>query len=111
MEIRAYIKTRSLLGFKPVDIHCDVCDIYREGQRSHRSVCRWVAKVKAGQQDLKDAASSCRPPTTTTKGIIKKITDLLNQDARYTVRNLARLANFSVSRVHGILRKHLKLEK
>ena len=43
LEIRAYIKVRSLLGIKAVDIHLEVCDIYREGQMSHRTVCRWVA--------------------------------------------------------------------
>ena len=89
MEIRAYIKERSLIGCKPVDIHREVCDIYGEGQMSHRSVCRLVAKFKAGKQDLKDAAHSGRPPTTATKSNIQKITYLLNQDARYTVRNLA----------------------
>ena len=56
IEFRVYIKARSLLGLKPLDIHREVCDIYVEGQMSHRSVCRWVAKFKAGQQDLKHAA-------------------------------------------------------
>ena len=76
-EIRAY-KASSLLHLKPVDIHRDVCDIYGGGQMSHRFVCRWVARFKAGQQDLKDAASSGCLPTTTTKS---NITNLLNQDA------------------------------
>ena len=66
LEIRAYIKGRSLLGIKAVDIHCEVCDIYGEGQMSHRTVCRWVA-FSAGQQQLKG-----RPATTTTKGNIEK---------------------------------------
>ena len=78
---------------------------------SHRSVCRWVAKLKAGKQVLKDAARSGRPPTTTTKSKTKNTTDLLNQDTRYTVRDLPLLANVSLARVHGILRKHLKLRK
>ena len=52
MEVRSNIKARSVLGLKPVDIHSGVCDIYGDGQMSHRSVCRWVAKFKAGQQDL-----------------------------------------------------------
>ena len=37
----------------------------------HRTVCRWVAKFSAGQQQLKDAA------TTTTKGNIEKIRNIL----------------------------------
>ena len=73
MEIRIYIKVRSLLGLKPVDIHCEVCDISGEGQMSHRSICRWVAKFKAGLQDLKDTARSGCLPTTTTKVKLRKI--------------------------------------
>ena len=107
MEIRAYITVRSLLGLKPVDIHREVCDIFGDGQMSHRSVCRWVPKFKADQHNLKDVARSVRPPTTATKSYIKKITDSLNKDARYTLRDLARFANFSLAQVHGILRKHL----
>ena len=40
LEIRAYIKGRSLLGIKAIDIHCALCDTYVEGQMSHRTVCR-----------------------------------------------------------------------
>ena len=78
-------------------------DINGQGKMSHRSVCRWVAQFHASKQDLKDAALSGCPPTTTTKHNIKKITDLLNQDAQYTVRDLAWLANFSLAPVHCIL--------
>ena len=64
----------------------------------HRSVCRWVVKFKGRHQDLKDAARS--GPN------IKKITDLFNHDAR-----MRSSANFSLARVRGILKKHLKLRK
>ena len=69
-DIRACFKARSLLCLKPVNIHREVCDIYGVGgeQMSHMSVCRWVAKIKVGQQDLKDAGRS-----TTIKSNIKKI--------------------------------------
>ena len=65
IEIRAYIKGRSLLGFKPVDIHREVCDINRKGQLSFMASCRWVARFKSGHQQLKDAAHTDRPATTT----------------------------------------------
>ena len=38
LEIRLYIKGRLLLGIKAIDIHREVCDIYGEGQMSHRTV-------------------------------------------------------------------------
>ena len=40
MKIKTYIKAMSLRSLEPVDIHCEKCDINREGQMSHRSVCR-----------------------------------------------------------------------
>ena len=64
-EIRTCLKGRSLLGIKAVDIHRAVCDIYGKGQIPHRTVCRWVAKFSAVQQQLKDAARPIRPATTT----------------------------------------------
>ena len=73
LEIWAYIKGRSLLGIKAVDFHREVCDIYVEAQMSHRTVCRWVAKFSAGQQQLKDTARPGHPTTSTTKGNIEKI--------------------------------------
>ena len=72
---------------------------------SHRTVCRWVAKFSAGQQQLKDAARPGRPATTTTKGNIEKIQNILKTDARFTKRHLAGMTNLSLARVHAILKK------
>ena len=72
---------------------------------SHRTVCRWVAKLRAGQQQLKDAARQCRPATTTSKGNIEKIRHILKTDARFTVRQMAQMTNLSLARVHAILKK------
>jgi hypothetical protein len=60
---------------------------------------------------VKDNTRQGRPARTTTKNIIEKNQDMLNKDTRYTVRDLARLTNFSLSRVNGILKKHLQLRK
>ena len=71
---------------KGLYIHREVCDIHGEGQMSHRTVCRWVAKFSAGQQQLKYAARPGRPATTTTKGYKSNI---LKTGARFTIRHLA----------------------
>ena len=111
LEIRAYIKGRSLLGIKAEDIHREVCDIYGEGQMSHRIVCMWVAKFSTGQQQLNDAARPGRSATTTTKGYIEKNRNILKTDTRLTVSQLARMTNLSLARDHAILKKHLKVRK
>ena len=59
---------------------------------SHRTVCWWVAKFSAGQQQLKDVARP-GPATSTTKGNIEKIRNILKTDARFTRRQLFRMTN------------------
>ena len=77
---------------------------------SHRTVCRWVAEFSAGQQQLKDASprSSCNNYD---QRLHRKIRNILKTDARFTVRQLARMKNLSLARVDGILKKHLKIRK
>ena len=58
---------------------------------SHRTVCRWVAKFSAKQQQPKDAARPGRPATTTTKGNIDKIRNILKTDAGFTIRLLTQM--------------------
>ena len=112
LEIKAYIKGRSLLGIKAVDIQREVCDIYGEGHMSHRTVCSWVTKFSAEeQQQLKDAARPGCPATTTTKGNIEKIQNIPKTDGRFIIRQLIRMTNLTLARVHAILKKHLKVKK
>ncbi len=67
LEIRAYIKGRSLFGLHAKDIDREVCEIYGEGQMSRSTVFRWVAKFKSREQQLEDAARSGRPKPSVTK--------------------------------------------
>ena len=89
-EIRAYIKGRAQLSIKPVDIQCKVCDIFEETQMSYRTICRWVAKFRRGYQQLKDAQQQQQLKVTS-----KKMRNILQKDARFPVRQLARLTNLS----------------
>jgi transposase len=109
IEIRAYIKGRSLLGLKQKGIHCEVCVIYGEVQVSYMTVCRLVGRFKSGHQQLKDAAHTGGPATTTTKHNLERIRQILKKDTRYTVRQLARMTNLLLACVHCILKKHLWL--
>ena len=53
LEIRAYIKGRSHLSIIPLDIHCEVCDIYGEDQLSYMTVGRWVAEFRSRSSNVK----------------------------------------------------------
>jgi hypothetical protein len=92
LKIRDELKGWTVHDIKPVDIHCEVCDIYGESEMSPRFIYRLVAELKTGRQQVKDATRPDRHVTTTTKlYTLDKIRIMLNKDARYTVRDLARL--------------------
>ena len=56
IEIRGYVKGRSLHGLKPVDINRKVYANYGQVQMSYVIICMWVARFKSGHKQWKDAA-------------------------------------------------------
>ena len=62
---------------------------------SYDTVRRWKKKFESGVESIKNAQKSGRP-----KG-----------DARFKVRDIARKVGISLSSVHLILKKHLKVRK
>jgi hypothetical protein len=76
---------------------------------SHMSVCRWVAKLKAAYELLKDVG---RPATVTNNNSVIKIHQILRKRRKiYREAIGSDMTNFSLARVHGILKKNIKLIK
>lgn len=71
---------------------------------SHRPVCRWISKFITGYEHLKYAVRQDRPVTVKTNNNIVKIQQILQKDAKYTMRQLARMTNLSLACVHDILK-------
>lgn len=81
------------------------CDIYGNGKMSHRSVCRWAAEFKIGYKHPKDVARTDCPATVTTNNNTVKTHQILQNLARCTMRQLARITILSLARVHCIFKK------
>ena len=54
---------------------------------------------------------SGRPKSASRKEIVSKIKEIIEGDARFTVRDIARKVGISLSMVHLILKKHLRVRK
>ena len=76
----------------------------------HR-VRRWKKKFESGVESIKNAPKSGRPKSASRKTIVSKIKEIIEGDARFTVRDIARKVGISLSTVHLILKKHLKVRK
>ena len=76
---------------------------------SYDTVRRWNNKFESDEESIKNAPKSGRPASR--KEIVSKIKEIIEGDARFTVRDIARNVGISLSMVHLILKKHLKVRK
>ena len=78
---------------------------------SYDTVWRWKKKFESRVESIKNAPKSGRPKSESRKEIVSKIKEIIEGDARFTVRDIARKVGISLSTVHLILKKHLKVRK
>ena len=71
----------------------------------------WKNKFESGVESIKNATKSGRPKYAAPKEIVSKIKEIIEGDARYTVRDIARKVGISLSTIQLILKKHLKVRK
>ena len=73
------------------------------------TVRRWKNEFDSGVESIKHALKSGGPKLASRKEIVSKIKEIIEGDARFTVRDIARKIGISLSTVHLILMKHLKV--
>ena len=78
---------------------------------SYDTVRQWKKKFESGVESIKNAPKLGRPKSASRKEIVSKIKEIIEGDARFTVRDIARKVGISLSTVHLILKKHLKVRK
>lgn len=110
-EIRGYIKTRHQLGIDPKTIYSEICQVYGHDEVSYRLVRNWVNKFKSGVVSVQDAPKSGRKISVVTPKNIKRVSDILDSDARYTSRDIARMTGISEGSARTILKKKLGLRR
>ena len=102
-EKRAYIKARSKLGCSLKKLMTEISTAFGPSCVSYDTVRRWKKKFESGVESIKNVPKSGRPKSASRKEIGSKI--------RFTVRDIARKVGISLSTVHLILKKHLKIRK
>ena len=78
---------------------------------SYDTVRSWKNKFESGVESTKNAPKSGRLKFSSRKEIVSKIKEIIEGDARFTVRDIARKEGISLSTVHLILKKHFKVQK
>jgi histone-lysine N-methyltransferase SETMAR len=109
-EIRAYIKALSKLGCSLKQLMIELSSAYGPSCVSYDTVRRWKKNLSLLLSASKMHQSG-RPKSASRNKIVSKIKDIIEGDARLTVRDIVRKVSISLSTVHFILKKHLKVRK
>ena len=107
-----YIKNRSKLGIASKDIFQELCNVYGQNEVSYSTVTRWVKKFKMGLEGVKDATKPGRSHNAATNNVIqKKVLEVVDSDARLTVREIAQKVGVSPATTIRILKRELKMTR
>ena len=87
-EIRAYIKAHSKLGYSLKKLMTEISTAFGPSCVSYDTVRRWKKKYESGVESIKNALKSGRPKSASHKEIVSKIKEMIEGDARFTVRDI-----------------------
>lgn len=111
IEHRAVIKFFVLDGLTPTEIHSKLLKVYKNSSPSFSTVKKWAALFKSGRTSLEDDPREGRPKTATTPQMIQKVHEMVFDDLRVKVRELAETIGISKERIGNILHDELHMKK
>ena len=110
-EIRSYIKCRIRLNIDSKPIFNELYGIYGPQTISMRTVFRLVKAFKAGKFSVEGNTRPGRPKTRVTKANTAAVKIVVDQDARFSVKDIASCTGISEGSVQTILKRRLDLRK
>ena len=110
-DVRSYIKFCTKLDHSVKQIFIELGEVYGSHNVSYETVHSWRKKFHTSTESVKDATKSGLPVTATCKTNISKVREIIESDGRYMIREMAITIGISLSRVHIILKRILKVRK
>lgn len=98
-------------GMKGADIHDDLKNVLGECALSYAAVKNWVAEFKRGRTSVQDELRPGRPKSVTTSEMVSKVHDMVLEDRRLKLSEIADNTGISKERVHHILSEELNMKK
>src|SRR6476469_69453 len=101
-EFRVLMKHYFMKGKSPQETKEKLEKTYGQSAPSIRTVYKWFQNFRSGHMSTTDAQLSERPVEATTQEIIDKIHDMVIDDRRVKVREIASAVGISSEQVHNI---------
>jgi len=110
IEYRAVIKFFVKEGLTPKEIHSKFIKVYGDCSASFSTIKKWAAKSKRGLTSLEDDPCEGRPKSATTPEIIEEVQDMVLDDRRMKVCEIAETIGISKECVGYILHEELDMK-
>jgi transposase len=107
----AIIKSFVKEGLMPNEIHSKFIKVYGDSSPSFSTIKKWAAKFKRGCTSLKDDLCEGCPKSATTPEIIEQVHDMVLDNRRMKVLEIAETIGISKERVGYILHEELDMKK
>jgi histone-lysine N-methyltransferase SETMAR len=97
IKYHAVIKFFVKEGLTPNEINLKFMNVYGDSSPSFSTIKKWAAEFKRGRTTLEDDPREGRPKSATTPEIIEPVHDMLLDDRRMKVREIAETIDISNS--------------
>lgn len=111
LEQRAVIRFLLAEGAKPSDILCRMTQQYGSSCMGKTSFYNWVKAFKEGRNDITDKDRAGRPVEVSTTQMVAKVENMVLQDRRVTIDEIAAALDLSHGTVHSIVHEKLAFSK
>jgi len=105
------IRFLHLHGMKPIEIHQQLSETCNDGIMDLKNVRSWVQQFTEGRTLCENKPKEPPPRTSRSEDVIVRVEQMVMEDHRLTVRQIAANAGIFVGSVDTILRDDLKLRK
>ena len=109
-EVRTNIKFLVKLGWKGTEIIQALQTIYKDDAPKKTCVYKWIERFRDGREAVEDDEGRGRP-TTSKNNEIDFVRNLVKEDGRLTIYQIAEAVGISVGSAHSILYDDLCLSK
>ena len=110
-EIRAVIRFLNAKSLNPTEIHKELQSVYGEHVISRTQVYHWCNLFEVGHSDLTEREGRGRSITATSEDNVKRVDELIRQDGRLKLHEIASSLEISETSAHRIVFDELGYRK
>lgn len=110
-EFRAVIKHFFMKGCTAATIKNELDSVHGTNAPTLQTIYNWLNEFKRGRSSTSDAPRSGRPIEVTTEDVVEEVHNIVLDDRRVKVREIAEKVGISTERVHKILHEDLAMTK